>query len=256
MKLRPKTIILIALTSAVFFFCFSVLIDISRLGDVRTLAKSTPAATSLMNERAEEYRKKKRTVAVRRIIVPLERMSSRLVTAVLVAEDADFYRHRGVDYDELVRAVKTDWKARAFVLGGSTITQQLAKNIYLYSRKTITRKLSELIYAKEMEARLSKKRILELYLNSIEWGDGIYGCEAAARHYYAVSAGTLTLEQSIRLAAMIINPRRFGPESDAYAVSYRRRVIASSMLAAGHITEDEFSALPFFVPATNASTHL
>ncbi|MEK6794506.1 MAG: monofunctional biosynthetic peptidoglycan transglycosylase [Spirochaetota bacterium] len=246
MKPRPKLIIIAGVTTVVFLFCFSIFIDISRLGEIRALVKTTPRETSLMSERADEYRRKKQRLNARRIIVPLENISMHLRTAILLAEDAEFYRHNGVDYRGLTRAIRENWRARSFVYGGSTITQQLAKNLYLSTRKTITRKISEFIYAKEMEERLSKKRILELYCNSIEWGEGVYGAEAAAQHYYSRSALSLTLEQSIRLAAIIINPRRFGPDSDAPAVAYRRRVIAAAMFDAGRISEEEFGALPFF----------
>ncbi len=131
--------------------------------------------------------------------VPYSRISSNLTRAVLVAEDGTFWRHDGVDYDQLRDAVEVSVERMEFVRGASTITQQLAKNLYLSPSKNPIRKLRELIIARRLEAELSKQRILELYLNVIEWGDGIYGAEAAARQYFRTSAAQLG-PQEVRAA--------------------------------------------------------
>ena len=143
--------------------------------------------------------------------MPLARMSPHLQRAVLVAEDASFYRHQGFDWEGLKEAVTRNWEKGALRRGGSTITQQLAKNLYLSSEKSLLRKAHEALLARELERRLTKKRILELYLNVVEWGEGIYGAEAAARHHFGTSAGDLTPDEAALLAAMLPSPRRYDP---------------------------------------------
>ena len=130
---------------------------------------------------------------------------------MLVAEDDAFWQHEGVDFEQLQESLEGDWARGRFVRGGSTITQQLAKNLYLSPSKNPLRKLRELIIARRLEAELKKARILELYLNVIEWGDGIYGAEAAARAYFRRRAANLGPAESALLAAAIINPRLLNP---------------------------------------------
>jgi monofunctional biosynthetic peptidoglycan transglycosylase len=134
------------------------------------------------------------------------KISPHLKRAVLVAEDAAFWQHEGVDYDELQKSIEDGW-VRGRFRGASTITQQLAKNLYLSPERSPTRKLRELVIARRLEAELKKARILELYLNVIEWGEGIYGAEAASRAYFGVSASALGPSEAAMLAAVIVNPR-------------------------------------------------
>ena len=136
------------------------------------------------------------------------RVSPDLKRAVLVAEDDAFWQHEGVDFEQLQESLETDWARGRFVRGGSTITQQLAKNLYLSPSKNPLRKLRELIIARRLEAELKKARILELYLNVIEWGDGVYGVEAAARTYFHVSAAELGPSESALLAGGDRQPAR------------------------------------------------
>jgi monofunctional biosynthetic peptidoglycan transglycosylase len=133
---------------------------------------------------------------------------------VVTAEDARFFGHGGVDWQALRESAERDWQQRRFVRGGSTITQQLAKNLYFSTHKSLLRKLRELVVARWLEQDLPKRRILELYLNVIEWGDGIYGCEAAAQAYYGKPAAALDVREAAGLAAMIPNPRRINPKLD------------------------------------------
>ena len=140
------------------------------------------------------------------------RISPDLKRAVLVAEDDAFWQHEGVDFEQLQESIETDWARGRFSRGGSTITQQLAKNLYLSPSKNPLRKLRELIIARRLEAELKKARILELYLNVIEWGDGVYGVEAAARTYFRhVGADARRRPKSALLAAAIVNPRVLNP---------------------------------------------
>jgi monofunctional glycosyltransferase len=223
----------------------SVAWDLSHLPQIGDLKKRNPGATALMDRRAAEARDRGKPFRPFLSFVPYGSISPHLAHAVLMAEDAGFFQHSGVDYQEMKEALQADWRKKRFARGASTITMQLAKNLYLSNRKTLTRKFSEFIIARRMDEQLSKTRILELYLNYIEWGDGIFGCEAASRAYFNVPASGLTPEQAIRLAAIIVNPRRWGPDTDSRRIANRRKLIAERMLAAGYLTEDEFRVLPF-----------
>ena len=151
------------------------------LPDVRPLAKENPTSTAFTKLRAREARAEGRTPKHVQRWIAYRRISPALTRAVLVAEDAAFWQHEGVDYDELQKSIELDWARGQLTRGASTITQQLAKNLYLSPSKNPLRKFRELIIARRLEAELSKQRILELYLNVIEWGYGIYGADAAAQ---------------------------------------------------------------------------
>src|SRR5438552_4556461 len=138
-------------------------------------------------------------------------VSADLKRAVLVAEDDAFFQHEGVDFEQLQESIEVDWARGKFTRGASTITQQLAKNLYLSPSKNPLRKLRELLIARRLEVELKKARILELYLNVIEWGDGLYGAEAASRAYFGVSAADVSPQQAALLAAAIVNPRFLNP---------------------------------------------
>jgi monofunctional biosynthetic peptidoglycan transglycosylase len=157
--------------------------------------------------------------------VPLSRISPTLRRAVIIAEDANFYHHKGIDWEAAWSALQRDWRERRFSRGGSTITQQLAKNLYLQPRKTIWRKVTEALIAMRIERHLSKPRLLELYLNVVEWGHGIYGAEAAARHYFGKSAAELTIEEASWLAAILPAPLRYEQHPRARFVVARASTI-------------------------------
>jgi monofunctional biosynthetic peptidoglycan transglycosylase len=143
--------------------------------------------------------------------MPLSRVSPHLQRAVIVAEDASFYRHHGFDWEGIRDAASRNWERGESRRGGSTITQQLAKNLYLSSDKNYLRKIHEAIITRVLEKRLTKRRILELYLNVVEWGQGIYGAEAAARHHFGKSAQDLEPAEAALLAAILPSPRRYDP---------------------------------------------
>ncbi len=149
--------------------------------DVRTLAAETPARTRLMEQREEEAKAKGRRARVVQSWVPLSRVSRHLIHAVLASEDQGFFGHEGVDWKAIEESIEKNVEKGRFARGGSTITQQLAKNLYFGTRKSLVRKARELVVTRWLEADLPKARILALYLNLIEWGDGVYGCEAGAR---------------------------------------------------------------------------
>jgi monofunctional biosynthetic peptidoglycan transglycosylase len=200
---------------------------------VRALATANPGTTALIEQRLAEARRAGRPARRAQTWVPLGRVSRHLIRAVLASEDQKFFGHDGVDWEALQKSVEEDRKKRRFARGGSTITQQLAKNLFFGTQKTLTRKLRELVVAWWMERDLSKRRILELYLNVIEWGDGIYGCEAAARRWYGKAAADLDEQEGAGLAAMIPNPRRINPRVDAARFARARRRVLWLMGQAG-----------------------
>lgn len=199
------------------------------LPDVRPLARAVPDQTAFMRLRAAEAEAAGRPARVRRQWVPYARISEHLVRAVIVTEDAAFWSHRGIDTQEIRAALETWWDEGGSLRGGSTITQQLAKNLYLSPSRSPYRKLRELLIARRLEAELSKRRILELYLNLIEWGDGIWGAEAASRHYFGVSAGDLTREQAALLAGAIASPRTSNPAQPSRRLLQRQAIILARM---------------------------
>jgi monofunctional biosynthetic peptidoglycan transglycosylase len=153
------------------------------------------------------------------------RIAPVLVRAVLVTEDSRFWDHEGIDVAEMRVALETSWERGIAPRGASTITQQLAKNLYLSPSRNPYRKVVELLIARRLEAELSKARILEIYLNVIEWGDGIWGAEAAARAYFGVSAADLSAEQAALLAGAIINPRLYSPARPNARLLRRQQMI-------------------------------
>ncbi|MEX2272032.1 MAG: monofunctional biosynthetic peptidoglycan transglycosylase [Vicinamibacterales bacterium] len=217
----------IAATVAVVFCVFAF--QWLTLPDVRTLRSENPETTAFMELRARQARARGEEPRRTRRWVPYERIAQTLKRAVLVAEDSGFWEHEGVDLEALQNAVEVNLEKRAFALGASTITQQLAKNLYLSPSKNPMRKLRELWIARRLEIELPKRRILELYLNSIEWGDGIYGAEAAARAYFGKGAGSLGPDEAALLAGSIINPRVYSPANPNRRLLGRQRLIRSRM---------------------------
>jgi monofunctional biosynthetic peptidoglycan transglycosylase len=199
------------------------------LPDVRPLARTNPESTAFMELRAAEAAREGRSVRRVQRWMPYSRISQSLKRAVLVAEDAAFWDHEGVDYEELRKSIEVNWEAGRAVRGASTITQQLAKNLYLSPSRDPLRKLRELIIARRLEAALPKARIFEIYLNVIEWGDGIWGAEAAARTYFGIPASALNAEQAALLAGAIINPRALHPGRPNARLIRRRQIILSRM---------------------------
>jgi monofunctional biosynthetic peptidoglycan transglycosylase len=163
--------------------------------------------------------------------VGYSRISPHLKRAVLVAEDAAFWQHEGLDLVQLQESIEVGWARGQMGRGASTITQQLAKNLYLSPTRSPIRKLRELVIARRLEAELKKSRILELYLNVIEWGDGIYGIEAASREYFKTSAASLGPEESALLAGAIINPRVHNPARPTARLLRRQQLILKRMNA-------------------------
>jgi monofunctional biosynthetic peptidoglycan transglycosylase len=199
------------------------------LPDVRSLRTVNPTKTAFMELREREAAQEGRPLRHYQVWVPYTRISQNLKRAVLVAEDDAFWQHEGVDMEQLKISIRNDIEGGKAIRGGSTITQQLAKNLYLSPSRDPVRKLRELIIARRLEAELSKARIFEIYLNVIEWGDGIWGAEAAARTYFGTSASALGTEQGALLAGAIINPRVYSPAHPNTRLLRRQRIILSRM---------------------------
>jgi monofunctional biosynthetic peptidoglycan transglycosylase len=199
------------------------------LPDVRPLQSTNPATTAFMDLRARETRARGQAPRRRQIWVGYRFISRDLVRAVLIAEDDAFWQHDGVDMAQLQESLQTDWLRGRLVRGGSTITQQLAKNLYLSPSRNPLRKLRELIIARRLEAELTKARILEIYLNTIEWGDGIYGAEAASEVYFQKRAQEIGPSEAALLAAVIINPRVMNPARPTPRIVRRQQLILRRM---------------------------
>ena len=221
--------------------------EYSTLPDVSYLRKENPRETSLMRQREEEARALGRKSHRVQTWVPLSSVPDYLITAVLIGEDDAFYQHEGYDLRQIKESFIRNWEKKGFVRGGSTITQQLAKNLYLSTSKTPLRKFKEFVIARRLEEELSKRRILEIYLNVIEWGDGIYGIEAASLSYFDKPARDLNVRQAVLLAAVIPNPHRMNPKRPTKRVQYRFDLILDRMVQYGHIDEQQYkeAKIPF-----------
>jgi monofunctional biosynthetic peptidoglycan transglycosylase len=211
---------------------------------VSALAKENPRRTSVMRQREEETRRAGRATHSSQSWVPMARISRHLVHAVLAAEDQKFFGHEGVDWDAIKESVEVNRAQRRFARGGSTITQQLAKNLFFTTHKSLVRKARELLVARWLEEDLSKRRILELYLNIIEWGNDIYGCQAAAMRYYGKACSDLGPEEAAGLAAMIPNPRRINPAANPARYARAQRRVLWLMRHAGYLGRQGLGAEP------------
>jgi monofunctional biosynthetic peptidoglycan transglycosylase len=179
---------------------------------------------------------------------PYRAIPAALKKAVVASEDANFYSHDGVDYEAIREAIKADWRKGKFVHGGSTITQQLAKNLFLTREKTLIRKVKEIVLARRLDDALSKSRILELYLNAVELGPMVYGVGHAAHYYFGTHPSALTVRECAFLAAMLPGPKVFNPYRKMDRVMRRSDRILRRMVAARMITREEYDAAVSEVP--------
>ena len=207
--------------------------------DVAKLAKERPATTAFMEQRKRELRRDGKDDKLEWTWVPYGRISPSLRRAVLVAEDNEFYEHKGVDTKAMKEAFERNWKRGRITHGGSTITQQLAKNLYLSPSRNPIRKIREYFIARSLEKHLTKKRILELYLNVVEMGERTYGAEAGARHHFGKSAAALSPNEAALLAGCLPNPRVMNPSHPNKRLRARQRMILSRMRRWGYIFERE-----------------
>ncbi|NTV02634.1 MAG: monofunctional biosynthetic peptidoglycan transglycosylase [Chlorobiaceae bacterium] len=236
--------------NALLLLVLFLVVDIARYAvypDISKLAGTNPEKTAFMEYREAEWRREGLTdKKIRQRWVPLKRVSPALVKAVLISEDDKFWKHDGFDYEAIESAVERNMKAGKFKFGGSTISQQLAKNLYLSPSKNPIRKIQEAILTWRIEHALSKRRILELYVNVAEWGDGIFGIEEAARLHFGTSAAGLSASQASKLAAALPNPIRYQPNGSSSFVRNRSKRIYAIMLKRGVVVPDfqEVMTLP------------
>jgi monofunctional biosynthetic peptidoglycan transglycosylase len=188
-----------------------------------------PGPTSFMQAQLAQLQEKKPAAVIRQQWVPYARISKNLKRAIIASEDALFSENQGVDWDALEKAYEKNSRKGRVVAGGSTITQQLAKNLFLSGSRSYFRKAQELAIAYMLEFWMSKERIFEIYLNVVEWGNGVFGAEAAARHYYGTSAANLSASQAARLAAMLPNPRYYDSHRGSAYLARRTGLILRRM---------------------------
>ncbi len=191
--------------------------------------KFNPATSAFMEDRLELMQDRNPDAELQYRWVDYAKISGNLKRALIVAEDAKFVDHEGFDWEGIQKAYEKNRKKGRIVAGGSTISQQLAKNLFLSTKRTPWRKAEEAAITLMLEAVMDKQRIFEIYLNVIEWGDGVFGAEAAARHYFGASAAQLSPEQAARLAAMVPNPRYYDRHREARGMLARTLVILERM---------------------------
>jgi len=206
---------------------------------VASLSVRNPERTALMEQRISEAAKEGKNYRITQRWIGLSRIPRHVVNAVIVAEDGTFWTHGGFDWFEVQASIEKNLKKRKAVRGGSTITQQLAKNLYLSTSKDPLRKAKEAIITLLLEKSLSKARILELYLNCIEWGRGIFGIEAASQAYFGKSASALSLEEGARLAAVIPSPLRQKPNAETRYVRYRSAIVLNRLAGRGMLPQSQ-----------------
>lgn len=184
-----------------------------------------PLTTSFMSIRLDQLQQKNPKTTLKYEWVDYEKISPHLKRAIIAAEDGKFLEHHGLDWDGIEKAIEKNQRRGKRAAGGSTISQQLAKNLFLSPSKNYLRKIQEVIITLMIELCWDKRRILEVYLNVVEWGNGVFGAQAAAKHYYRIHAVHLSAAQSARLAVTLPNPRKFEYSLPAYAVRYSNRVL-------------------------------
>ena len=196
--------------------------EVATWPDVAALVKANPPRTAFIERYKARQRSAGKSDSVAWRVVPYDAIARVLKHAVIVSEDIDFFSHHGFATEEMKNALRDAWEEKELPRGASTLTQQLAKNLWLSPSRNPLRKVKEAMLTRELEAKLTKRRILELYLNVAEFGEGIYGAEAAARHYFGVSATELSLQQAAALAGSLPNPSHWHPGSTSPV--YLRRV--------------------------------
>ncbi len=210
-------------------FLLLVLYQLWLFAHVCWWVKFNPATSAFMEDRLEVMQDKNPKAELKYKWVPYAKISNNLKRALIASEDAKFVDHEGFDWEGIQKAYEKNLKKGKIVAGGSTISQQLAKNLFLSTKRTPWRKGEEVIITLMLEAVMDKQRIFEIYLNVIEWGDGVFGAEAAARHYFGVSASQLSPEQAARLAAMVPNPRYYDKHRQAPGMLRKTSIILDRM---------------------------
>jgi monofunctional biosynthetic peptidoglycan transglycosylase len=237
-----KRILLSIVLVIVFALSIYILIQLS-LPDIGSLINNNPPTTALIEHRKEEAKVAGEKIKIRQQWVSFNKIPKLLKRTIRISEDANFYFHRGIDLDELQESIKKNWEKGEFARGASTITQQLAKNIFLSTEKSIWRKVREFFITREIESTLSKNRIFHLYLNIIEYGRGIFGVAAASRYYFGKSVSELNDEEIIRLTAVIPKPLSVNPDRNSKWLLWRCRWITDKLLLYKYIDDTKHDSL-------------
>lgn len=225
------------------------------LRDVQYLVDHNPLETAYMKQYRASLREQKKPDALQQRFVPLDSISPALQNAVIAVEDDGFYTHPGFDIEAMLAAIEYNKDKNRIVRGASTITQQLAKNLFCDHEKKFMRKIKEMGYTLLLEKYLGKDRILELYLNYAQWGDTIFGCEAAAREYYKKSSSRLTMAEASRLAATLAMPSRLSPLNDKSAFIQKRVTVMANNLYRRHMLDDSgYMSLSGLPPPRDSSS--
>ena len=213
------------------------------LPDVGNLERNNPRSTALMLQRFREAKDANKEMVIRQQWVSFEQIPQLLKDTIRVTEDAAFYQHQGVDLEELKAALKKNWQKGGYVRGASTITQQLAKNLYLTTDKSIIRKIKEFLITRRLEKQLSKSRIFALYLNVIEFGPGIFGVQAAANQFFGKDVSRLNLEEMVRLTAVIPKPLKEKPTHNSSWIKWKTGWILDTLLRYKYIDQNEYQVV-------------
>lgn len=224
-----KKILIILISLVALIGLFYIFIQVS-LPDVEPLVNTNPETTALMDQRMDEAAESGKKLRIRQRWVSFKQIPKLLKRTVRISEDANFYFHEGIDLEELEESIKKNWEKGEFARGASTISQQLAKNLYLSTDKSLWRKFKEYFITRELESTLSKNRIFHLYLNIIEFGRGIFGVEAASNYYFRKSVSELSDEEIIRLTAVIPRPLSIRPDQNSKWILWRCRWIIDKLL--------------------------
>ena len=238
-----KKILIVFLTGLVAAVCATGLYIYIGLPDVRELQSRNPPTTALIEYRILQAQRSNESLEIRQEWVDFDVIPQLLKDTVRISEDAAFYQHGGVDFTELKEAIKKNWQKGKYARGASTITQQLAKNLYLSTHKSILRKIKEYFIARRLETRLSKDRIFHLYLNIIELGPGIFGVQAASNYYFNKDVNELDLEEIVRLTAVIPRPLKVDPVGESTWLKWKARWILDALKRYRYISDDEYRSV-------------
>jgi len=237
---RTRKILFLTLIGLLVVFALYVGFFFLTLPDVSHLGKENPATTALMEQRKQEAAAQGKVLKIHQRWLSFQQIPELLKLTVRVSEDGAFYQHKGIDYHELMESIKRNIKEGKSARGGSTITQQLAKNLFLSTEKSYLRKIKEFFIARQLEKHLSKDRIFCIYLNVIELGPGVFGVGAAAQYYFKKPASSLSLEEIVRLAAVLPKPLRVTPLSNSKYLKWRATLLLDRLKRYGYISDGQY----------------
>jgi monofunctional biosynthetic peptidoglycan transglycosylase len=243
MGLLIKKILLWIVIGVPALFVGGVLLIYLSLPDVGGLKANNPRTTALMLQRFGEAKRSQTNLVIRQQWVSFDKIPKLFQNTIRVTEDAAFYQHQGLDFTELKAALKKNWQKGKYVRGASTITQQLAKNLYLSTDKSIIRKIKEYLIARRLENQLGKKRIFNLYLNVIEFGPGIFGVQAAAQYFFHKNVDQLDLEEIVRLTAVIPKPLKETPTRNSSWIKWKAGWILNTLRRYKYIDQREYQVV-------------